>query len=578
MSKQNKKGRKAGVAGQPGDASPSEGPELPPAPAHVPVGQIDVNALHQHSVDERQLMLLMQDWRTGRTNRNVRQALQDGYVAVFSVALIAAMVVSTIVRAQTMASSCSTASCTAARGLLPWAAMAGTFSLALAAALMFGPVVASAAEGFWLMDAPISRRQLLYKRLRLIIVAALGVGALIGALTAALTGSTWVQTLAWTVATGLGAAGLTAMAAAEQGAERTFVVRIVRFVVSAVGLVALLAVVAVASQWITMRIGGELALELPLAVAVVGLALLIGAGVIADQRLNRIRRARLMSGGSLVSGMQGAMFAMDFGLMRDLVVERDCVARGRVRPTHGRGVGLTALVWRDIQRLIRFPRPLILLIVSAVVPYAVNALGLTALVVPISALVLMAALIPFFGALRVLSRSKGLARMMPFSTRQVRQAVMIVPAGLALLWTGATLPAYLGVASGRAVNPDPLRAGMYALIAGVAGLIAAVRWVSAKSADYNAPMIATSAGAMPPGMMMNIIRGFDMVALITIWTVFGWPWVSLIVAAIAFSILSMGSMNQEDLQAMRDENERSMKAMKEQDAANRDKIKIPRSK
>ena len=38
--------------------------------------------------------------------------------------------------------------------MLPWAAFAAAVALALAASRLFGPVLASAAEGFWLLDAP----------------------------------------------------------------------------------------------------------------------------------------------------------------------------------------------------------------------------------------------------------------------------------------------------------------------------------------------------------------------------------------------------------------------------------------
>ena len=49
--------------------------------------------------------------------------------------------------------------------------------------------------------------------------------------------------------------------------------------------------------------------------------------------------------------------------LRDAAIER-----GHVKPTVGRGTGLTALLWRDLQRLTRFPRPLIALAASVVAP------------------------------------------------------------------------------------------------------------------------------------------------------------------------------------------------------------------
>ncbi len=80
-----------------------------------------------------------------------------------------------------------------------------------------------------------------------------------------------------------------------------------------------------------------------------------------------------------------------------------------------------------------------------------------------------------------------------------------------------------------------------ALVTGIAGLLAAIRWISAKPADYSGPIVATGAGAMPPGLIFSLLRGFDMVALVTLPIVFGWPvWISLVLAVIAFSFLRSG--------------------------------------
>lgn len=537
---------------------------------------LNADGLPQHEVDEKQLLLLMEDWRKGRATRNLRQAISDAYVATFTFVMIAAMLISVIVKAQGMASECASATCQAARGLLPWSALAGALAFTLVASRMFGPVLASAAEGFWLMDAPISRAKVLVRRLWLAIGAALVVGLAVGALVAALTGSAPLAILGWALAAGLGAAGLTSFAAAEQGAERTWTVQVVQLVVSVAGLATLLMVVATAAGWISLDITDELGTELAFAVAGFGLVLMIGAGIIARSRLNRIRRARLTSGGSLVSGMQGAMFALDFGLVRDILVEREAVNRGHVRPTRGVGYGLRALVMRDVQRLWRFPKPFFLLTASLIVPYAVQALGVRSLNPSISALMLMGALIPFFASLRVLSRTGGLARCLPFSTAQIRTAASVVPGALALLWAMAAAPAFIGIGSSSA-HRAPVEGALYSISAGLAGFVGAVRWVSAKSADYSSPMISTGFGAMPPGLMFNLIRGFDMVALITFPLVLGWsPWLSLTFGSLAFALLRMGRLDSEELQAMQAEQKKIIDDNKA--AAKAEKIKITRGR
>ena len=533
-----------------------------------------------HQVDERQLLLLMRDWRQGRATRNIRQAISDGYVAVFSAAMITAMVVNVIIHAQRSVSDCASAGCISGRSLLPWAGLSGVLTMTFAASRMFGPVLASAAEGFWLMDAPLRRSRLLIRRLVMALIAAFAIGAGVGALIAALTGSPGRSIVIWTLATGAAALGATAFAASEQTFERSWTLRALQALVALTGVAVLGMVIATAAGKATFTITDTLGQSIALGVAGVGILLGVLGALTARARLGLIRRARLTSGGSLMSGMQGAMFALDFGLMRDIVVERDAVARGRVRPTRGRSSGLRALVWRDVQRLFRFPRPLATLGVSVIVPYAVVALGLGSLNVAISALVLMAALIPFFNSLRVLARTSGLARCLPYSTSEIRTAASVVPAALTLVWAVLAAPAFIGVWS-SSTHRSAVEGTMVAITSAAAGLIGAIRWVSARSPNYSGPMIATSAGAMPPGMMMNLFRGFDMVALISLPVVFGAPtWLSLAIAAIAFAFLRSGGISQEQLADMQEENQRRLAEAKggSKGAAPKEKIRVERRK
>lgn len=549
---------------------------------------MNANDLPVHEVDERALLGLMEDWRNGRASKNLLQAMQDAYIAILATLIIGGMLVSSLVSAQGVAAACSSVNCTTGRGLLPWAAMFAVFAFTLMLARMFGPVLASAAEGFWLMEAPISRRRLLARRL----VMALGIafigGGAVGALVSALTGSPGMVVLAWAAACGLGASGLTAFSAAEQGAERTWLVRILQTLLGFLGFGALMLVVATAADWVDPILERDQTEQLALVVGGLGLLLMIGGALIAFQRLDRLRRARLVSGGNLVSSMQGAAFALDFGLMRDILVTRQANERGHVRPTRGRSTGLRALVMRDVQRLWRFPRPLFPLAASIVVPYAVQALGMGRLTVIISGVVLVAVLVPFFGSLRVLSRSKGLARSLPFTTAEIRSAAGIVPGVLAIIWAVAVTPAFIGIAGAPMLGKNPTGAAMHAMVTAVAGYIGAIRWVSAKPPNYQAPMMATEMGAMPPGLILNLVRGLDMVALISLPVLFGGsPWISLVIALIAYSILRMGGIDQEELSAMQEENKRLMEEARAEARAGgakqggrptQEKVKVPRPK
>ncbi|MDN5726800.1 MAG: DUF6297 family protein, partial [Propionibacteriales bacterium] len=344
-------------------------------------------------VDERELTRQIKDWRQGRATRTLGQALSSAYVAIFGVLVIGAMVVNAIFRAQVTVSACDTTTCLAARTALPWAASAFAIGTALAAANMFGPVVASAAEGFWLMDAPVRRGRLLAGRL-IGVVAATGVAALLlGALIAALSGQTPTAIVAWSVATGLAAAAAVGFAATQQSLDHTIVTRVASGLFQVITLAAFLFVIAVAAAWVALPNLGDQLIMVPV---VLGGAALVGVVVwtaLARHRLDRLRRARLTSGGSLISGLSGSMFALDLGLMRDILTERRCEELGNVKPRKSVGVGLTALTWRDVVRLRRFPRPLLVVAATIVVPYALDALGLAVIAPPVAALALFGAMV-----------------------------------------------------------------------------------------------------------------------------------------------------------------------------------------
>ncbi len=523
-------------------------------------------------VDERDLHTAMKQWRHGRATRSIGEAIQNAYVAIFSVLMIGAMIANLVLKAQSTMASCATDTCISARTLVPWATWFAVLGLAIGVARLFGPVLVSAAEGFWLMDAPIERARLLSGRLRLATVATGVLAAVLGGLTAALSGSSLVEIGLWALADGLGAAAVTAFAAAEQTRERTVVTRIVQTVLATLALATLLLTVAVAAGWLPLAVPTGVITLVPAAAATLALVLLVVEMIAAGRRLNLIRRARLTSGGSLVAGMQGAMYALDFGLIRDIVVERAAVERGHVTPTAGRGEGLQALLWRDLQRLRRFPRPLVALAASVVAPYAMDALGLTTVNPFVSGLILVAVLVPFLSTLRVLTRTGGLARLFPFRTSQVRTTAMVVPLFLALAWQIATVPAFVGITSGGAERPV-LEGVAIALVTGLAGWLGAVRWVTAKKVDFNTPMVATESGAVPPALILNLFRGLDMVALITAPVMLGGsPLWSFALAGIAFIFLR-GTFNMDEMKAQQEVLNREKEAAKK---ASGQKIKVQR--
>jgi hypothetical protein len=511
----------------------------------------------------RELKRLMKDWRAGRATRNVLQAMSDAYIAVFAAVMIGAMVVNVILKAQRTVAECTSDTCLSARAILPWAAFAATIAIALAVSRLFGPVLASAAEGFWLLDAPISRSQLLRSRLVGAIAAAFAGGAVVGGLISALTGSGPTEVLVWAGATALSAAASVAFAAAQQGIERHVLTYLATYLFGVLAVGALFSVVSVAAGWFSFGLSGNVAIQLGLIMIAASALILLISAVLAVLRLSQIRRTRLLTGGALVSGISGAFFALDVGLARDIVVERRAIERGHVRPRRGKGVGLEAIIWREWQRLWRFPQPLLVLAATIVVPYAADALGMSVLTPVFAALALFGATIPLLNGLRVLTRTGGLARCLPFTLSRIKLASIAVPAILAGIWAAATTPAYMGFGDGAVEHSAP-DAALIAIATAAAGLLAAVRWTQAKGVDFGAPMVASQAGAFPPGLVTNLFRGFDVCILTTAPLLLGLsPWWSLGIAGVAAAIL-LNSMDAETLRARQAEQQKHLAEQRKQ--------------
>ena len=194
---------------------------------------------------------------------------------------------------------------------------------------------------------------------------------------------------------------------------------------------------------------------------------------------------------------------------------------------------------------------------------AADALGMSTLTPVFAALALFGATIPLLGGLRVLTRTGGLARCLPFSLARIKLASIAVPAILAAIWAVATTPAYLGFGDGAVQRTVP-EASMMAVATAAAGLLAAVRWTQAKGVDFGAPMVASQAGAFPPGLVTNLFRGFDVCLLTTAPMLLGLsPFWSLGIAALAAAIL-LNSMDAEALRARQAEQQKQMEAQKKQ--------------
>ena len=164
----------------------------------------------------------------------------------------------------------------------------------------------------------------------------------------------------------------------------------------------------------------------------------------SDPGLGRYRRTRLLSGGALVSGISGAFFALDVGLSRDIVVARRAMEIGHVKPVRGPGSGWrrssggngsasagspSRCSWLARQPSCRTP------------PMHLAWAGW-----PRSSGPWRCSERPFrfLGGLRVLTRSGGLARCLPFSLARIKLASITVPAIVVAIWTGLVDPPSAG--------------------------------------------------------------------------------------------------------------------------------------
>ena len=267
-----------------------------------------------------------------------------------------------------------------------------------------------------------------------------------------------------------------------------------------------------------------------------------------------------------MSGISGAFFALDIGLARDIVVERRAIERGHVHPKRGKGLGLAG-------------DHLAGMAAAVAVPAALARAGRD-------------------DRCSVRRRRAGHehAHSGLRGTRPLRcndPAARRAPGADAYRWVGP-LPALLagphqagidrrtcdlGGRLGRGDDPGLSRLRRrgsssvrcpkhpsIAIATAAAGLLAAVRWTQAKGVDFGAPMVASQAGAFPPGLVTNLFRGFDVCLLTTAPLLLGFsPFWSLLIAAIAAMIL-LNSMDAETLRARQAEQQKQLAAQKKQRA------------
>ena len=447
-------------------------------------------------VDARHLRRQIRQWRRGRADARLVDVIGDAYVAIFSTLIVGSMLGSVLVHTGALtARTCSGGPCQSARFWGPWLITLAVLTLVGVLARMFGPVFVSSATASWLLSTPVRRRSLL-----------LGPLALIATICASLAGATALSSLA------VAGFGVAPTAAATGAALLAGLVLVALWTVlqaseapRLVGstLVWLPGLVLEAGLVLTWR--GDLhphavprdvdAVWLGVDGALVVLAV---AGILlAVARLDRVRNRDLAAGGQLGAALSGALATLDLSLVYDVVIGQRWRRRGQVRSRRGGAHGLGALIWLDAVRLWRSPSRLLLIIATIPIAYAARALDAGAGTAVISVVVGFLAALPLMVGLRVLTRTPGLARMLPFTAAQARAATLVVPCGCLLIYGILIISA--------TPHPIPIALG---------ALAAAARWVTGRPPDYGRPLVSTPAGAVPANLYGSALRGFD-VALLT---------------------------------------------------------------
>lgn len=444
----------------------------------------------------------IRDWRRGRATASMVDVLQDVYVALFAVVMLGAMLVNVVVGFRREADDlCVAAGCLGARAVLPWLTIAATLAAVLAMARLLGPVFTTPAAGAWLLSTPVDRGSLLRRRFVVLSAVAAAVVLAVAVPATALAGLPVRVVVAVGAVVAVLGVGVVAVAAVSQRRGRAgsrWLLWLLLFVTWA-GLLALAvdespsfgAGLAPGVAWVSLVVA---------AVAVVPL-------VVAGWRgLARLRRRQLEPGGNLSSGLSGALATLDLALAYDVVVAHTARIRGTVRSYRGGPRGPLALVWRDVIRLRRRPMPLLVVAAVVVAPYAVAQAGGGRLTVLVATLVGFVGAVPLCLALRVVTRTPALARMMPFTSAVVRGCTLAVPAVVLVAFGLACAPAL-----GSAMAVDGGVAVQLGLSVGAGALTSTAWWMAARPVNYSVPAVSTPMGALPPGMISGALRGPDMV-------------------------------------------------------------------
>lgn len=360
-----------------------------------------------------------------------------------------------------------------------------------------GPVTASPAVRFWLLAAPVRRRDLLRRRFLWLLAATAAIACVVVIPVAHAASVAVLPVVAAAVLAAVTVAAVAVWGQASEAAERA--VHVAGKSLSALSLLGFSSLATGAG-----RASANSALHAPtVAVAVlVGLLALsaLACSWCAYHALDRIDVSVLSRGQGLWTAGQAAAASLDGFLLADFLAEQRTRSVGRVRSARI-GPGFAAALSRaEWARLRRRPGLALRALAAAVVWWGCRP------VLPGPALAALAVIIGYFlvlplpGTLKQLASSAGLrAQFAPRDKWLSRASVGVCLLGAAA-WTAIVVPGLAVPAIGVVI------------VAGITG--AACRTVTRPPLDYSKPPIPTPFGDIPLDLWRQLARGLLLLAVV----------------------------------------------------------------
>jgi hypothetical protein len=361
-----------------------------------------------------------------------------------------------------------------------------------------GPVTAGAALWFWLLSAPVRRRDLLRRRYGALL-AAIAVTACVLAAVVAHAASVPALPVVAAACAAVALAGAAVCAQAWEIADRA---------VHAVGLAlrtaGVLAFGSLATGAGRQHLNSALhAPPLAALILLVALALTAVAGCLLGYRgLDRIDVGLLRGGQGLWTAGGVAAMSMDVFMLSDFLADQRARQAGRVRPTR-LGAGFAAALARsEWARVRRRPSLALRAAVAAIVWWGCRPVVDRPALAALALVTGYCLVLPVGGTLRQLTANPGLRAQFAGRDRWLTVASLAACLVAAVMWTAMVAP---GLGGGAALA---------AVIA--AGLAAAVyRTVTRPPLEHFGPLVPTPFGDLPLDLFRQLARGLVLLAVLS---------------------------------------------------------------